>query len=155
MPYSIEPVKPSFIRGNLNFEFDSHDRVQVISREWFVYRYQIAEQCDARAIPWRRPPAALPTPDQQPKDEVGQPPQKPLTAKEWLADEVERREKQRRENLRDIPKGITKFSVQLHSEMEKAAKAGVVKWVVSLRRIEQLLRDTTSLFAKKKRSPES
>src|SRR6516164_6421457 len=42
MPYSIEPVKPSFIRGNLNCEFDSHDRVQVISREWFVYRYRIA-----------------------------------------------------------------------------------------------------------------
>jgi hypothetical protein len=72
-PYNREPVNPSFARSKLTLEFDSHDRVQVISRaagfEWWDFRYLIAEGCDARTICWRRcPPASQPVPDVVKKD---------------------------------------------------------------------------------------
>jgi hypothetical protein len=139
---------------DLKLDRDGH--VQVIPRIklWRKARYRIAEGCDARAI-W---PPGLPAPqtaaEQQQEDKAGpsagQLRQKPLTPKEWLKGEIKRRE-----DAGDIPKEITEFSVQLHSEMEKAVRAGTVKGLIEARTIETHLRDTTSLFAKKKRSPKS
>jgi hypothetical protein len=58
--YNQEPVKPAFFRSKLALQFDSHDRVQVVSQrmgfEWWEFRYGIAEGCDVRAIwPLRSP----------------------------------------------------------------------------------------------------
>jgi hypothetical protein len=108
-----------------------------------------------------RPSASQPAPEQQPEDKAGpteavdhssteQSPPEPLTSKEWLKLEIERREKRG-----DIPKEITEFSVQIHGEMEKAVRAGIVKGVIEPRTIETHLRNETDLFVRKKRSPKS
>jgi hypothetical protein len=136
--------------GHLKPDSDGH--VQVVTKLWRKARYRIAEQCDARAIWPARPPASQSAPRQlENKTETAeQSPQKRLTTKEWLKSEVERREK-----LDNIPKEITEFSGQIHSEMEKALRAGVVKGLIEPRTIEGLLRTTTKLFPKKKRSRKS
>jgi hypothetical protein len=119
----------------------------------------------ALAEPPPRPPAAQTAPDQPPEDKpgpdpvktraaerpsAGQSPQESLTSKDWLKGEVERRKK-----LGDIPVTITELSKQIHSEMEVAVRAGIVKRVIEPRTIETHVRDTTNLFPKKKRSPKS
>ena len=48
-PYDREAVKPSYVRSNYTFDFDDNDRVKVISREWFTYRYTVAEPPQAPA----------------------------------------------------------------------------------------------------------
>jgi hypothetical protein len=67
-PYNPEVVKPSYVRSNFNFNFDDNDRVKVISREWFYYRYTVAEP--------PRPPEAHPAADQQREDKAGPDPSK-------------------------------------------------------------------------------
>jgi hypothetical protein len=113
---------------------------------WTVYKQRVLELWPIH------PPASQsgPRPLEDNTEAAGQSPQKPLTTKEWLKKEVERREK-----LDDIPEEITEFSEQVHSQMKGAAKAGAVKRVIEPRTIEQHLRVTTSLFVKKKRSSKS
>jgi hypothetical protein len=161
-PQGEVPIDPQF--GHIEVR---RGRMRFVPREllWRKAIYKIAEGCDARAIWPCRPPASQPAPDQQlVEDKVGpdsfkaahspsagQPRQKPLTSKEWLGGEIKRRE-----DAGNIPEGkITEFSGQIHTEMEKAGRAGIVKWVIEPRTIEHHLRTTTKLFPKKKRSPKS
>ncbi|MFZ2081289.1 MAG: hypothetical protein WAV38_32505 [Xanthobacteraceae bacterium] len=141
-----------------HIELDRRGRVRVVPLIplWREVRYGIAEGCDARAIWPPHPPAshkAGPDPFKtgvadRSSDEQSS--QESLKSKDWLAREVDRRKK-----LGDIPKQITGFSRQIHSQMEVAVRAGVVKRVLEPRTIETHLRETTILFPKKKRSLES
>ena len=127
--------------------------VRVVKRGWLPgetsFHYAVAEQ-DVLALWPPRPPASLPAPGLRPEDKAEQSLQKPLTSKEWLKDEIDRRIK-----LGDIPKGITAFSEQIHSKMKKAIRDGVVNRLLKPRTIETYLRTTTNLFPKKKRSPKT
>ena len=42
-PYNPEVVNHSNFRSNYTFDFDDRDRVKVNSRDWFDYRYTVAE----------------------------------------------------------------------------------------------------------------
>jgi hypothetical protein len=127
--------------------------VRVVKRGWSPgetsFHYAVAEQ-DALALWPPRPPASLPALGLRLEDKAEQSLQKPLTSKEWLKNEIDRRKK-----LGDIPKGITEFSEQIHSQMKKATRDGVVNRLLKLRTIETYLRTTTNLFPKRRRSPKS
>jgi hypothetical protein len=146
-------LDPFYFRKHYTLEFDHRlkeganalvtlqNMVRVVPRneqlQWgksVLHSYLVIEQ-DVRRVWPRRPPEPQTALDRQ------------LTSKEWLKLEIDRRKK-----LDDIPKEITEFSEQLHSQMETAVRAGVVKRLIEARTIEQHLRDMKSLFVKKKRS---
>jgi hypothetical protein len=124
-PYNREPVDPSFARSKLTLEFDSHDRVQVISRaagfEWWDLRYLIAEGCDVRAI-W-------PLPASQPAPEDEADPDSHTPTSEWILNEAVRMKR-----AGEIPEGIseTDFAKLLAPNMHQAAKTDTslrpIKW---------------------------
>jgi hypothetical protein len=161
-PYDKEEVDPCYDFCSLSLVSDfrvrggNRVRVHVISDDGFEYRYTVAELPQLSACHTTPAQQLLENkPDSDPvkithSPSAGQPRQKPLTTKKWLEDEIKRRE-----DAGDIPKEITEFSGQIRPEMEKAARAGIVKWVVDFRTIEHYVRTTTKLFPKKKRSPKS
>ena len=116
-----------------------------------VSRHRVLElwPSRSRAFQQQAEDKAGPEPEAAERPSTGQSPQTPLTSKEWLKGEIERREK-----LDDIPKEITEFSEQIHSEMVKAVRAGIVDKLIKPRTIETYLR-LTKHFPKKKRSPKS
>jgi hypothetical protein len=128
-PYNPEVVKPSYVRSNYNFNFDDNDRVKVISREWFDYRYTVAEP--------PQPPEVQPAPDQQPEDKAGpdrktgasslptvlraSDPPKRMSTQEWVTAEAIQLKKDNKipANARQH---ISHFAKLLANRMDKAAE---------------------------------
>jgi hypothetical protein len=125
-PYNREPVDPAFFRNKLILDFDHrHNRVEVVERvvglPW-DFRYRIAEQCDARAICWRRRPPASPDPEDSASPDLfrtgaaGRP-----TAAHLVLAEAERRIANK--EVTPTPGGLTVFSEELADWWDKKRKS--------------------------------